>query len=162
MYFYKVQKNKEIQKLLFFTANLILLFLGCSQPSINDKRKTTMVEIVNAIINNDTTKVFRLVDTSFCFEINSKDAFMANIHSLNATLSKEQIHIIPNDFLLRDTIKSITNVTYKAVFSLKKSYFDYVDIVLNFHEGVSDFVYYFNAYFRKNRVELLDNAPSGN
>ena len=151
-----------MKKSFFLLPIICCHFLGCSQQSLDDKRKATMTEIVNAIINNDTAKIFSLVDTSFCFKINSKDGFMHNIHSLNAMLSKEQIRIVPNDFSLRDTIKSITNVTYKASFRLKKSYFDYIDMELNFHDGVSDLVYYFNAYFRKNNIEPLDNAPSGN
>jgi hypothetical protein len=152
-----------MKKANLFLPILWCYFISCSQPSIDDNRRTTMTEIVNSIIKNDTTKIFALVDTSNCFDINSKESFLFNIQSLSAVFSKEPIQISKNDFL--PIVSSGYNggdTTYKITFLLKKSDFDKIDMDFRFNHGVFNVVYYFNAYFIKNKGEPLDAAPSGN
>ena len=148
-----------MKKKYFFLVILSCYFISC-KPSIDDKRKATMTEIVNAIIKNDTLKVFRLVDTSIIFNTTGKDGFMYNINSLNIAFSKEQIKVNKNDFLPVDFHNG--SESYKVTFPLKKSYFDKIDMEFSFDHGVFNFAYSFDASFKRNKVEPLDAAPSGN
>lgn len=148
-----------MKKTYFFLGILCCYFINCSQPSIDDKRKTTMMEIVNAIIKDDTSKVFRLVDTSGIFRTNGRDEFMYNINSLNIAFSKEQIQVNKNAFLLVDFHNG--SESYKVTFSLTRSYFDKIDMEFSFYPGVFNFAYNFNAYFGKDKVEPLEAAASG-
>jgi len=118
-----------------------------------------MTEIVNAIIKNDTTKVFGLVDTSFCFDIYSKEGFMYKIQSLNDLLSKEQT-IKDQDF--RRTKMNDWDATYEITFPLKSGDFGQTTIEFGFYTGVFSTAYYLDASFKRNNPGLIDAAPSGN
>jgi len=120
-----------------------------------------MNEIMNAIIQNDTNKVFKLVDTSYCFDIRSKEGFMFTLQSLNQVLSKEKRQIIDNKNYL-PIKKNDWNEMYKTVFSLNNSDFDSVAVEFSFYTGMFSSVYYFDATFIKNKNQPLDAAPSGN
>lgn len=151
-----------MKKTYFLLSILLCYFISCSQSTINDKRVATMTQLINAIIKGDTVQVFGLVDTSFCYEINSKESFMYNINSLHTALSKEKINFNESDFLPIDTSSHDITNSYKIIFRLKNSDFDKIDMEFTFNHGVYNLVYYFNAFFRSDKDQPLDAAPSGN
>ena len=119
-----------------------------------------MTEIVNAIIKNDTTKVFGLIDTSYCYDIVSKEGFLYKINSLNKMLSKERVHIRKSDF---SVVKlNDWGENYEITFLLKNSGFDKITMEFEFYPGTFSSAYYMDASFKKNRIQPLDVAPSGN
>ena len=146
-----------MKKNFFFLIILSFYFISCKQ-SIDDKRKATMTEIVNAIIKNDTMKVFQLVDTSFCFNIVGEEGFMYKIYSLNDGLSKEQT-IRDGDF--RRTKINDWDASYEITFPLKSSDFGNVTIEFEFYTAVFSKAYYLDASFKRNKPGLIDAAPSG-
>ena len=155
-----------MKKEYFFLVILSCYFISC-KPSIDDKRKATMTEIVNAIIRNDTNKVFKLIDTSYCFNIVGEDGFMYKIHSLNDALSKQQT--IRNQDFIRTKMND-WDATYEITFPLKSSDFGQTTIEFEFSTGVFSTAYYLDASFKRNldasfkrnKPELIDATPSGN
>lgn len=149
-----------MNKAHFFLTIFCCYLISCSQPSITDKRKDTMMEIVNAIIKNDTTKLFTLVDTSIIFNTTGKDEFMYNVNSLNIIFLKENMKLDKNDFMPVNLNNGAD--AYEVIIPLMNSSFDKIDMEFSFYHGVSNFVYSFDAYFKRNKAEPLQAAPSGN
>ena len=150
---------RKMKKKYFFLLTLCCYFISC-KPSIDDKRKATMIEIVNAILKNDTTKVFELVDTSFCYDIFGKEGFLFKISSLNTILSKEQIHIRRKDFSIVKL--NDWDEIYIITFPLRKSDYDNATIEFSFYTGAFSSAYCLDASFKKNKIQPLDAVPSGN
>ncbi len=69
---------KNLIIIVLFPA--IFLTFSCreNKKSIHS-RKDIINTVVNAISNNDTLKLYDLVDTSYCFEIYSKQGFLDKI-----------------------------------------------------------------------------------
>lgn len=147
-----------MKKTYFLLLTLFCYFISCSQSSIENKRQATINEIINAIAQNDTFKIFKLVDTSFCFDLNGKEGFMHNIHSLNAAFTKEQLEISKTNFL-----KEAKNgdETYKITFPLKHSTYDSVQMEFSFKPNAYGQAFYFNTFFKRNTISPLEAAPSG-
>jgi hypothetical protein len=150
-----------MKKAYYFAPVLFCYLMSCGQSSIEKNREATMMKVVNAIINNDTSEVFRLVDTSFCFQINSKEGFMGYIQTLRNALLKEGIHSSPNKFIPINTAGKNANEKYKITFLLTKSNYDKIDVEFQFNYQVSDLVNYFNVNYISSSPGLIDPAPNG-
>ncbi|HUZ61575.1 MAG TPA: hypothetical protein VMU83_22550 [Hanamia sp.] len=151
-----------MKKVYYFLPILFCYLMSCGQKSIDTKRENTMMKVVNAIIKNDTSEVFRVVDTSFCFQINSKEGFMGYLQTLREALLREGIHTCPRKFISIDPSGNHANGKYKITFLLKKSNYDKIDVEFQFNYGVSNFVNYFNVNYINSRPGLIDAAPNGN
>jgi len=138
--------NFSIRKNLFIILILCCLS-ACSQTPLEEKRKETMTAIINAIIKNDTLKIYNLVDTVLCFKIQGGDGFRRSIRILHNQISTNTIQ--PNNmvFVAKAGISNTTDYTVR--FNLKKSKYDYIDLIFSFNPTFYKQVYYLETVIKK-------------
>ena len=88
-----------MKKIYLLLSVCFCYLISCNRNSITSKRKATMMAIVNAIEENDTSQLFKLVDTSIIFNTIGKDGFKYNVNSLKTIFDKEKISVNKDDFL---------------------------------------------------------------
>lgn len=158
----------KIKTINFYENKVVLiLFLcigfslvGCSQPSLDKKRIATMLKVINAIKVNDTITTGRLIDTAYCFKINSKENYYNSINKLFKKFSKNQVltTVDENSFLLSEE-RSFGN-TYKLILYTSTDKKKYYEIMMEFVGDTFDKVYYFNSYFHNKNPVILVPAPN--
>lgn len=162
----KKRMNKRCIKVYVFSIVLLCFYLfSCGQPAIERKRKETMTQIINAISNNDTVKLYSLIDTGHCFYLNNKDVkewFMEKVFKLQKKLSKNKIEFKENDFVLIDnpSDKNMGESSYKIIFDLQKGNTNHADLIFRFHNEVYKYVYDFDVTFRRDKPALLNPVPN--
>ncbi len=54
-----------------------------TQPNLTDKRKSVIRQAMSAISIYDTTKLYKIVDTAYYFDIDGKEGFLFTVDYLN-------------------------------------------------------------------------------
>jgi hypothetical protein len=156
-------------KMINFYENKVMLILllcigfslvGCSQPSLDKKRRATMLKVINAIKVNDTIATGRLIDTAYCFKINSKENYYNSINKLFKKFLKNQIltTVDENNFVLSE--ERSFGKTYKLILYTAADKKKYYEILMEFIGGTFNKVYYFNSYFHNETPVILVPAPN--
>ncbi len=60
-----------------------------------------MLKIVTAIENNDTIKLYSLIDTAYCFYLNNKELVINKISRLNKIMAKNKISPEEDNFFYK-------------------------------------------------------------
>ena len=126
-----------------YTFLLISLMSSClsfSQSTLEERQKKTVVEVIDAIIKNDSTKFYSIVDTSHII----RDQIVYDFKFLNQRFQhlKSQIKI--------DSIKhfvepnSIWKWNYKTRVYLLNSKWDYIDLTFMFNPGALNKIFSFS------------------
>ena len=149
----KIKKiNKKIFILIFTFVGICNL--GCSQKSIDEKRKEVMFQITNLIIKCEYQKIYNFIDTSF-----GKDNLDFDISFLSKKLSKKESEISKDDFNLFDDNGLKDDSNYKLRVYLKGDRFDYIDLVFNFNPKIYNRIYSLNKYAHEKTEKQLKLPP---
>lgn len=150
-------ENKVILILMFC---IVFSVVGCShQPSLDKKRRATMLKVINAIKVNDTIATGRLIDTANCFEIGSKENYYNSISKLFKKFSKNQIFTSVNENVFVLSEERSFGTTYKLILYTAADKKKYYEIMMRFIGDTFDKVYYFNSYFHNKNPVILVPAP---
>lgn len=67
-------------KILFVLCSTVFIGNGCdSTKRSDDDRKELITKAVNAIARYDSLQLYKLIDTSYCFDIYGKDGFLYKV-----------------------------------------------------------------------------------
>ncbi len=129
-------------------------FTSCSQNSIEQKRKETMMEIVNAIKKNDLVQIYNLIDTNFF-----KEGLDYDIKFLNKRLGNAKTPIEESQFKLFDDKGLKNDANYRIRIYIKDNQFDFVDLIFNFNQDEYKKVYSFNKEVHPLKEESIKPLP---
>ena len=69
-----------MKKLIFVVVLTFLFAAGCtSQKTISSQRRALIGKAINAISKYDTSNLYDLLDTTFCFNIYGKEGFLQKV-----------------------------------------------------------------------------------
>jgi hypothetical protein len=141
---------------------ILLIFLNAfckSSKNINNQRIALIKKTIGAIENYDTLQLYKIVDTSYCFDIYGNDGFL-NI--INYTYN--QLKICPPDYEKMKSINTITNtIKYNVPFCREKfknslnSGFDLVFTFANYNDDDQIMLIELKKYFSD--VDSLFSPP---
>ena len=142
---------KAINKLIVVLAFISFALSACSQNSLLDRRKATMLLITDCIRQNDTLQLWKLIDTSF-----DKERLNFDIAFLHRQFVKHNPSICKDDFKILPIDKEYYNIKIE----IQKNNIDYVDLKFHFSPFVADRVVTVNKYVTTIYDEPL--KPHGN
>ena len=150
-------ENKTVVILLLCISFSVV---SCGQPSLDKKRRVTMLKVINAIKVNDTITTAQLIDTAYCFKINSKENYYNSINKLFRKFSKGQVlnPIAENSFVLFE--ERSFGTTYKLILYTTGDKKKYYELMMEFTGNTFDKVYYFTSIFHNENPEILVAPPS--
>jgi hypothetical protein len=146
-----IMKMKMKNNLLIILTFLIISLMACSQNSLQSKRKITMLLITKCIIENDTTQLYNLIDTTF-----DKEGLDFDISFLHRQFIKRKITIHENSFNQIDD----DGLYFKCKVIVDSKTIKYIDINFSFSPGISNKVFTINKYVETNGDDSL-KSPNG-
>lgn len=133
----------------YYTGCLFLILsglTGCGQSKIEKERKKTMTEIIYAFSKGDTQKVYTLIDTGFCFSMDSKSSFIRSQQNLHSVLSANPISVTNGVYSILPNSLNNT-ISYEVAFGIKAAKYDSIKFRFSFNQNVYKIVYYTKIFW---------------
>ena len=147
--------KKSISIHYFFLILLISFqVVGCSRDSIENRRKETMIMIIDALQKCDSVKLYNLIDTAFTFSFEGKKQFLKLKDRMCSDLNNSKIK--KENFTLTHKIPSV--ISYEIPLPIQSDKFDSVVLIFKFNKNVYDLAYRLEMFWifkNTNRNKLL-------
>lgn len=137
------------KSLLSVIIMMNFFFSSCSQNSVETRQKETMLKIIDGIRNNDTTVLYKLVNTKLY-----KEQFDYDVKFLNKEIPNAKSPIRKNDFEIIDGLLQ-DDMNYRVRVYIENPRIDYVDLIFRFNKDVPDYVHSFEKIIHEIKEDSI-------
>ena len=148
-------KNSKILHSIFFFLLISFWVTGCAQPSLEEKRKLTMIKVIDKIKTNDSLALFKIIDTSFTFQVIGKERFYLSVKLIHKSFANNQVlnTIRPSDIKVLN--QSFGN-SYEILLFTTEDRSKFHKITMIFMDNEFDKVISFKSQYINNSYQLED------
>ncbi len=152
-----IMMNKNLN-LVFLISFISFWFSGCSQPTLEEKRKLTILNVVDLIKKNDTTALFKIIDTAHVYKAFGKENYFNSINKIHKKFSSNQILDNINSENIK-VLDEIAGTSYEILLYTSENKSKFYRIIMRFLGNEYITVYSFQSNYNNNS-EMLEAPPN--